>query len=133
MNIAQFIEKYNLGFKIEPIATRPDQTDEHRWAACCRDFKCKLSYNKKSMTIYFSQGTAYTKPPTVLDVLSCIHMDMTSFENSNSFESWAEDFGFDSDSRIAERTYNEIAKQRKNLVRVFGNIYQEFIDCENDY
>lgn len=132
MNIAQFIERYNLGFKVEQVDTSPDAANG-QWGDMVRHFSCKLSYNKKSMTIYFSQGVAHTKPPTILDVLSCVHMDMTSLENIFLFDAWAEDFGFDSDSRTAERTYNEIAKQRKGLVRVFGDIYQEFIDCENDY
>jgi hypothetical protein len=47
------------------------------------------------------------KPPELRDVLYSLLMDSEAY--SMSFEEWADNFGYDRDSRKAESTYNECA------------------------
>jgi hypothetical protein len=42
--------------------------------------------------------------PTLVDVLSCVLMDASALDWT--FEDWCSEFGYDEDSRSAEKTYN---------------------------
>lgn len=57
-------------------------------------------------------------PPSLLDVLYCLLSD-SDVLNYPTFESWAENFGYETDSRKAETTYRqclEIALQLKAMI-----------------
>jgi hypothetical protein len=56
--------------------------------------------------------------PTAADVLSCVILDSEAIEQS--FEDWASDFGYDTDSRKAERIYHECVAQARDAQRVLG-------------
>lgn len=60
------------------------------------------------------------KLPTVADVLDSLAMDASSIENSRDFEEWADDGGYDKDSRKAEATYNECKRQTRELELFLG-------------
>lgn len=49
------------------------------------------------------------KLPTAKDVLACLMIDYSVINHPN-FESWADEFGYDKDSREAEKIYNECRK-----------------------
>jgi hypothetical protein len=57
---------------------------------------------------YFS-GEKCIPVPLARDVLSCLLLD-ASVLGHTSFASWASDFGYEVDSRSAEKTYNECIK-----------------------
>lgn len=61
---------------------------------------------------------AVAAPPTASEVLDCLASDASSYDNTQDFEDWAGDYGYDTDSRKAEHTYRAIAEQAKAL-RVF--------------
>jgi hypothetical protein len=124
--IASFIATHPLSYKCERIATRPDKLMQ---GAGHRHFKCKVSFDKRSMTVYFTQGSAYSVDPSLIDVLGCLQSDMVGL--SDSFEGWASDYGYDIDSREAERTYKAIEKQSASLLRVWGkDLFNAFLACE---
>lgn len=52
--------------------------------------------------------------PTVADVLSCVEFDVDP-----SFEDWCGEFGYDTDSRKAERIYQECVRQARDFQRMF--------------
>lgn len=49
------------------------------------------------------------KLPTAKDALACLTLDYGVINHPN-FESWADEFGYDKDSREAEKIYNECMK-----------------------
>lgn len=64
-------------------------------------------------------GSKYRiKKPTVADVLDCLASDASGADES--FEDWASNYGYDTDSRSAERTYQTIQKQVKELRQLLG-------------
>ena len=68
-------------------------------------------------------------PPTVADVLDCLAMDASSYDNSRDFEDWASDFGMDTDSRKAERIYRVSGEQAKQLRHLLGDeAYRDLIE-----
>lgn len=56
------------------------------------------------------------KPPTNYEVLSSLDPYVPE-----TFEEFAGDYGYDPDSRAAEKTYNEMQRHKMNLERLFTN------------
>ena len=88
-------------------------------------YKCRLRYDRRQMSVYFSMGPAHCKEPTPKDVLECLFLDASSVGNSRSFEEWCRDLGYDTDNRKAERTYKVCEKQASKLHRLLGNDYDK--------
>ena len=82
-----------------------------------RHFKVTLRFGRKRLTIPFSQGDAYTEKPTADDVLSCLASDSAG---PDDFEEFCAEYGYDSDSRMAERTFKACRKQKEQLSRFLG-------------
>jgi hypothetical protein len=55
------------------------------------------------------------KAPTEYDVLACL----TKYE-PGTFENFCGDFGYDTDSRTAERTYKAVCKEWENIEKLFS-------------
>jgi hypothetical protein len=53
------------------------------------------------------------------EVIECLIMDSSVLEQPN-FERWADDYGYDKDSRKAEAIYTECLKQSQGMQAVFG-------------
>lgn len=114
MTIQEFIEKYDVEMEFEEVSSRPDGLMDDNWKA--RHYRCTLtqrSYHNK-MEVYFSVGLAHSEPK-LEDILDCMASDSAGYENAWSFEDWANEYGYDPDSRKDERIYNACAKQAEEL------------------
>lgn len=58
--------------------------------------------------------------PKLLDVLYCLVQD-ASVLDSGGFEEWASDYGYDTDSRAAEKTYRQCVDQSLQLRNLLDN------------
>lgn len=112
-----FTKRTGVRMTATKVDARPDPADT--WDATARHFRCTLRTAKGRMVVWFSQGSAHTEPPTVEDVLDCLASDASSIENARGFEEWCGDYGYDADSRTAERTYRAIKRQMVGLRRLF--------------
>jgi hypothetical protein len=96
----------------------------------------------RSFGLYFSQGSAHTTDPTLADVLDCLASDASGYENARVdtrpdekqdkaltvFEGWASEYGYDTDSRKAEKTFRAIKRQSEQLKRTIGaEAYEELL------
>jgi hypothetical protein len=81
----------------------------------------------RRMTVYFSMGPAHTSEPEAAEVLDCLASDASGYDNARSFEDWCSEYGYDSDSRKAERTYKTIEKQREKLFSFLGDDYDKVL------
>jgi hypothetical protein len=92
----------------------------------------------RSFGLYFSQGSAHTSDPTLADVLDCLASDASGYEdarytreshlNAPSFDAWASEYGYDTDSRKAEKTFRAIKRQAEQLKRTLGQeAYEELL------
>jgi hypothetical protein len=84
-------------------------------------WKCRLRRGDKRFTVYFSMGPAHSREPEVADVLDCLASDASGIENAKTFEDWAGEYGYDTDSRRAERTYRICVKQAEKLKQFLGD------------
>jgi hypothetical protein len=60
------------------------------------------------------------KPPTAYDVLACI-----TKHDPGIFEDFCGDYGYDEDSRKAEKMYFDVQREAKECKRVFGDVINE--------
>jgi len=68
--------------------------------------------------------------PTLADVLYCLLSDANGVEQT--FEEWASDLGYDSDSRKALKTYMACQKTRAALLKMFGSkLFEKLASLEH--
>lgn len=84
----------------------------------------RLRLGDKIMTVPFGMGYGHEgKEPGAVDVLSCLISDVTE----EDFEDWCATYGYDTDSRKAERTYREIGRQTFRLREFLGDKFDEYV------
>lgn len=79
-------------------------------------FKCRLSRAGRSYTFAFGQSiNAGAEEPKMYDVLACLQKyDVGDFHN------FCSEFGYDEDSRKAERIYKAVLREYNAMERIFG-------------
>jgi hypothetical protein len=116
LTLTQFIERY----KVRAIIRRAD-ANPNDMPRGSTHYRVTFHYDGRRMTVPFSQGPAITTPPTAADVLSCLASDASGYANASAdYEEWCREYGYDSDSRKAERTFKAVERQTRALERVFG-------------
>jgi len=92
-------------------------------------YKCVLRAGRSSLTVYFSQGPAIRREPGVEDVLDCLASDASGYDNAGSFEAWAEEYGYNADSRKAESKYRAVERHTHGLENLLGrSAYRTLLD-----
>lgn len=138
-NFETFALRFDIEMKATRIVKRPDLTSVNDpWYFRADHFKCVFTRKGKQMTAYFSQGEGFKgEPPTIGRVLESIHLDATSVDNV-SFEEWAQGFGYDPDSRKAERLYRACKRSARKMERFLHDrdcclssaIFRRFMEVE---
>jgi hypothetical protein len=113
--IQEFITTHGIVATATQIDSNPNMTDMPEGSKHWSVMLLRVNGDDK-MTVEFSQGPAHTQPPTAEDVLDCLASDAVGWNNAEGFEDWCGEYGYDTDSRRAERTYNAIRKQSMDLV-----------------
>lgn len=114
-----------LRFRATPTDRNPHMDS---WDAGASHWRCTLSYAGRRMSVAFSHGSAHTSPPSLADVLNCLALDASGFENNSSFADWCAEYGYDTDSRKAERIYKTIGRQVASLKHMLGlALYAELL------
>jgi len=122
--MADFVARHNIKIACEWADRNPHMPD---WNDA-NHYKCKLTMGRKQMTVYFSQSYGVSHEPEVVDVLNCLADDSAGVSNARSFEEWAEEYGYDTDSRKAEKTYNVCVKQAARLLSFLGkDLYDKLL------
>lgn len=98
-------------------------------------YRVTLKMGRRRLTTYFSQGYGIKDNPTVVDVLYCLAEDAASIENTRSFEEWANNLGYDADSRKAEKIFKVVERQAEALKKFLGDgLYNKLLwRTERDY
>jgi hypothetical protein len=90
-----------------------------------------LRFGRRRMTIPFYKGFGHHgAEPTTYEVLDSILMDASAYDNARSFEDFASEFGYDADSRTAERLYKACGSISKRLRRFLADDFDVFANCE---
>lgn len=117
---------------------------KNKWISDAYTITLINTETKKQMKLNFRQGTGHRlefyesngrpgfirKIPNPLLVLSCIRSDNP---NGESFEDWASNFGFDTDSRTALKTYLACQEQTDKFRQTFPDVDLETYKPLEDY
>lgn len=117
-----FATKYGIKLQVigEPEYKRYFSDDkEYRFV-----FKLRLTRNNKSYTFSFGQSIAAgSQEPDMYSILACL----TKYD-VGSFDDFCSEFGYDTDSRTAERTYKAVCKEFKAVDKLFSDIIEELAE-----
>lgn len=120
--MSQFVAETKITLTVEKTSFNPNMDNSLKMD----HWKVQLKRGPKRMTIVFSKGFGHNgEPPTIEEVLDCLASDSASIVDSPNFEEWAEDFGYDPDSRQAERTYSAVRAQASRLLVFLGENYYD--------
>jgi hypothetical protein len=120
--------KLDIGLEIiEGPTSATEQSSDGSWWNH-NAYKLRLSYDGRTMTVPWKAGFGITGPPTADDVMESLALDAAGFDNTRSFEDWADDYGYDTDSRKAERIYKAVQTQSDKLARFLGDDYSRALE-----
>lgn len=106
---------------VTPADSNPNMEDDGGRSS---HWRCTISYGKRRMTMIFTMGAGHCgREPELAEVLSCLFLDASGYDNANGFEDWCSEYGYDTDSRKAERTYRAVERQAKQLRSILGDDY----------
>lgn len=126
VTVSDFVTAHKISMDSVAVNDRPDGLMNEKM----NHWKCTLKMGKKRMTLYFSQGYGIQHDPTTEDVLNCLLADANGMDYQVGFEDWCRDYGYDTDSRTAEKTYKAIVHQSKRLGQFLGDKLQEALNTE---
>ncbi len=92
-------------------------------------WRVTLRYRRRRLTVPFYTGPAIEREPSAADVLSCIISDARAGEQD--FEDFCSEFGYDNDSRKAERTWKSCASMAPKVRQLLGEDFEEFERAEH--
>jgi hypothetical protein len=131
VTIAQFVADNGITIKSE----QTDRNPHMEGSADMDNYKVTLSrvtgdrerrsgdIRKRTvrMTTYFSKGIGHHgAEPTAEEVLDCLSSDAAGIENT-SFERWCDEYGCDTDSRKALKTFKACEHSAKRLRNFLGD------------
>lgn len=119
----QFAQKHGIALEIISEDYRPYFPEDK---GCRSVFKCRLVRNGRQYTFEFGQSIANIgQEPTMYDILACL----TKYD-PESFEWFCSNYGYDTDSRKAEKTYHAVVKEWEAVERLFGDILDELQEIQ---
>lgn len=103
---------------------------QEEWQQKANGYRCTLIYKGRRYTFDFWQGPAITEDPTAVGCLDCLLSDCTAVDGS--FQDFCGEMGYDSDSRKAERVYKACQNVRKQMERLLGADFEDFLYADRD-
>lgn len=122
----RFCSKYDIRADVSWADENPNFDSDNKHGVRFHHFKVVLKRGspRRQLTVLFSQGEGICREPEAVDVLNCLVSDAQTIENARSFEEWASELGFETDSRKAERSYKQCVAQTEKLERFLGDDYE---------
>lgn len=124
MTIQEFINENGLKLVVRPAKTNPNfMASNDEWMKTANHYKISILRPEEmgKLDTYFSMGPGNKGLPDLPTVLDCLASDASGIENAKSFEDWASEYGYDADSRKAEKTYSICQKQAEELRDLLGD------------
>jgi hypothetical protein len=128
-NLTSFVKRYKITATAKPSKSNPNMPDSDGMDNWSVKLTRLVDGEKRSMNVPFSMGKGHNgKTPTAADVLDCLASDAAGVENATSFDDWASDYGYDTDSRKAERIYKACKRNAEDLYSLLGGeAYNELL------
>jgi hypothetical protein len=130
MDMREFVAANKITAAVEQADDNPNMEQDSKYPM--DHWRVAMRHKGRRFTVYFSMGLGHHgKEPEVAEVLDCLISDATGVDNARGFEDWCGDYGYDTDSRKAHRTYTVCARQGERLRKFLGaDLYQQLNDVE---
>ena len=90
-----------------------------------------LSYKGRKLTVPFFMGSGHHgNEQQAYEVIGALLSDVSGVDASSSFEGWAGDLGYDTDSRAAEAIFKSVQALAPKVHRLLGADFDEFSQAE---
>ena len=110
-------------------ASNPNMTDMEPGS---HHYKATLRYRGRQLTVPFSTGSGWTEEPTAKDVLDCLVSDTIGYESAGDFGEWCDEYGYNSDSRKALRTFRTVARLAAKVRAFLGDDFDAIAEAIQD-
>jgi hypothetical protein len=90
-------------------------------------WRVTLRYEGRRMVVTFSMGLALEGPPSADQVLEALLLDASGIESARDFADWCSEYGYDTDSRKAERIYKACQRQAERLRYLLSDDYDHAV------
>jgi len=112
-----FLTKTGAKIKMTYIGNAPHFEDDKKNHIHRDRYRVTISRNGKKMSVIFGQSIAAAgTEPTVYTILSHIQK-----YDCGTFDNFCGSFGYDTDSRTAERVYKAVCDEYKSLCTIFSD------------
>lgn len=95
-----------------------ENINNDEWKKRAAPWTVTLKRGRKQLSVPYYNGSSITEDPTAADVIYSLLVDSTAIDET--FENWCANFGYEPDSRKAEKIYNQCVKLGKKLVSFLG-------------
>jgi len=130
-SVEDFSDRYDITLHCHRLAggRRPDglmsESDMDHW-------ECYLeNLGGDKLKLYFSKGRGHHgRAPDVVEVLGSMQSDSQGFENTDGFEDWCSEYGFDpyDDEDECRAIYSAVSRQALGLSEFLGEeAYRELL------
>lgn len=110
------LKDLKIRMEFKRIGTRPDGLMDN----LPNHFRVHIHRNGIYRRFYYSMGSAWgNADPELLDVLDCL---LGEYSTTFSLSEFCEEFGYDEDSRTAEKIFKEVLKSTEKLDDLFGDL-----------
>jgi hypothetical protein len=133
MTIHEFVKKHGITMTARQVGSNP-LVEADDWAKNANHYSCTLQANGREMCTPFSMGSACDWP-TCEDVVNGLGLDASGINgHDGSFESWASEYGYSTDSRKAEKLFHVCEQQAIALEAFLGKqAYDELTSGDIDW
>lgn len=115
------LESMGVAFAYLRVNTRPDNLMADMPAGSSHH-RVLIKRGNQEMTIYYSRGPAHeSENPDNADVFNSLLIDTSAIDIGYEFEEWAENLGFNPDSREAERIFKLCQETLLHLKTLFSD------------
>lgn len=120
------------GVTIRSVQREATAAERDTWTDDASHWTVHLSYQGRRIAVPFHMGSAHRGEPKAADVLSSLILDADGIANARDFADWCSEYGYDSDSRKAERTYKRAQELSERVRRLLGDEYEERAELARD-
>ena len=127
MNTQEFMTKHGINMTSKPVEANPNMNDMPEGST---HWRCIFSLNASASAfgVYYSMGPALKGEPKADELLDCLASNAATYENARTFDDWCSEYGYDTDSRKAERIFKAVFKQAGQLKRFLGDdLYNDLL------
>lgn len=117
LTLNDYVTQLGITAKITPLNKIPIKDNKDNWAK--QGWRITLKYSGRTMSFNFYGGGA-VKTPSAVDGVWCMAIESAGVV-SNTFEEWAKEFDYSTDSRSALNTYRTIKRNAAKFTDLITN------------